>query len=375
MKHIRKLAILGFLTLWSGIAQAAKVNAISVPKLMVSLSIDPGETFKAREKLCLLDEKQAKLACGVVAKVKGGSKLIVKIGKRDDLARLKKGATLRLKKMGSPANSDATEEMASSGVAGGKNPFRLAVNYDAALVMPASYNQVTYSPPKDSPPDKVLTPDTAVSSQFLPFDTKFKIKYVGVVGEIGIPLGSKMLSLGGRYQAFQTSSVESDYDTGLQDPFVRTLTTANAFGVWTDFTVLKKFLGKSLSLNIFSGAGFDQYSVTVRATKVTSPDNAAAPESSDNTAASLSLVDPTVEGAPIITGTVKLGLISLRAGARLDFQLAQHFGLSLGGTAVVPLAAPLNSVSVDVGDGEDRGVADSQVDLKKAVNLLSLIHI
>jgi hypothetical protein len=104
----------------------------------------------------------------------------------------------------------------------------------------------------------------------------------------------------------------------------------------------------------------------VKASKLTEPADADADAAALQ---SLLLADATPEGTPIITGSANLGILSLRVGARIEFQVIKHVGLSLGTTAVLPLAALMNSASVEVVEGEDRGIADTTADFKQGLGL------
>jgi hypothetical protein len=183
--------------------------------------------------------------------------------------------------------------------------------------------------------------------------------YIGLTGEIGIPIGTRAVALGGKYQVFQSTIFSSNYDLDANDPYVSTQTSGSAFGAWSDFTYLRKSLTKKLIVNLNGGLGFDLYTVNVVTKKLT---DVAAP-------AALNLADATVEGTQIISATAKLGLVSLRAGGRIDFQIIKNLGLSMGLTAIIPVAALMNSVTTDIAEGEDRGIADSKQDLTTGIGL------
>lgn len=343
----------------SKFAQAATVNALSNSKSMVSLTSDPEENFKAKDKICIIGPQKKKLACGTVLKVKGGTKIIVKIPNKNELSALKKGMKARIEKVaGSGSEGDEIESPGTETTGSKKAPFRVAAGWLSALSLPASYNQVSYLPPEGNAPTTIWKTESKMSSGILP------PSYIGFGGEIGIPIGSKALSLGAKYQVFQSTIYSSNYQTDLTDPYVSTQTSGGAFGTWADFTFLRKNLTKKLALNTNAGAGFDLYSVSVKAKKLTEPAAAASAALQ-----SLLLADATTEGTPIITGSAKLGILSLRAGARVEFQIVKHLGLSIGTTVILPLAAMMNSSSVEVADGEDRGIADTKADFKQGLGL------
>ena len=339
------------------IAKGATVNAVSASKSMISITVGPEESFNAKDRICLIGPKKKKLVCGTVVKVKGGSKLIIKVPNKNELSSIKKGSKAKLELQPGKDAGGEEPEVASADPSGSKKaPFRVAVGWASAIMLPASYNQISYLPPEGDTPTTLWKTESVMSSGILP------PAYLGFAGEIGIPLGNKALSLGGKFQAFQSTIFSSNYEVELTDPFVTTQTSGSAFGIWADFTFLRKNLSKKLALNIYSGLGFDQYSVTVKSSKLTE----AAPTED---AGALLLADATVEGTPIVTGSAKLGLISLRAGARMDFQLIKQAGLSVGSTAIIPLAAPMSSASVEVVDGEDMGIADPEGDFKTGLGL------
>ncbi|MBM4251041.1 MAG: hypothetical protein FJ146_03645 [Deltaproteobacteria bacterium] len=356
---ILNFSLLAFLlvTVFIQSARAATINAVSASKSMISLTVSPDESFNAKDRICVLSPKKKKLACGVVVKVKGGTKIIVKVTNKNELAKLKKGSKANLELMtGKDAGGGESESSSPDTSSGKKAPFRVAVGWASAIMLPASYNQLSYLPPEGETPTTIWKSESVLSSGILP------PSYIGFAGEIGIPIGTKALSIGGKFQVFQSTIFSSNYEVELTDPYVSTQTSGSAFGAWADFTFLRKNVSQKLAFNAYSGLGFDLYSVSVKSKKLT--DTAPSQQ-----LAELSLADATIEGTPIITGSGKLGLISLRAGARVDFQIVKHVGLSLGSTAIIPLVAPMNSVSVEVVDGEDRGIADPQADFQQGLGL------
>ena len=325
-------------------ANAATINAISGKKGMVSLKTSADESFKAKDKVCVFAKNQEKLACGSVLKVKDESKLIMKVSDPQELAKLKKGSIVTLK-VDSSTEADASPSDNATKMTSTKSkrsPFRLAIGWDSSL-LPFSYNQISYLPPESTPPNSLWQSTKVVSSGLFP------PPYLGITADIGIPLGARGISLGLRYQVFQTSLIQSNYDPTTFEPYVSTEVKAKAIGLWADFLAYRKQLSQRFAFNVLSGLDFDSVAVTVAATKLTD--------------------GPPATSSPIVTAEGKLNIISLRAGARADIKLFSVVGVSLGATALIPLFAPTNTLTANFADGEGRDLEDPITDLKTALGL------
>ena len=324
-------------------ANAATINAISNKKGMISLKTSADESFKAKDKVCVFAKNQEKLACGSVLKVKDDSKLIMKIADPQELAKLKKGSSVTLK-IGSTTEPDDSAGDNSAIITTPKSkrsPFRLAIGWDSSL-LPFSYNQISYLPPETTPPATLWQSTKVVSSGLIP------PPYLGIAADIGIPLGSRGISLGLRYQVFQTSLTAANYDPTPFEPYVSTEVRAKAIGFWADFLAYRKQLSQRFAFNFLSGIDFDSVAVSVAATKLTD--------------------GPPATSAPLVTAEGKLSIISLRAGARADVKLFSVVGVSLGAIALIPMVAQ-TSLTANFADGEGRDLEDPIVDLKTSLGL------
>ena len=325
-------------------ANAATINAISSKKGMVSLKTSADESFKAKDKVCIFAKNQEKLACGGVLKVKNDSKMVMKVADPQELAKLKKGSSVTLK-LGSSAGSDDSPTDSSAKITTTKSkrsPFRLAIGWDSSL-LPFSYNQISYLPPESTPPTTLWQSTKVVSAGLTP------PPYLGIAADIGIPIGARGVSLGLRYQVFQTSLVQSNYDPTTFEPYVSTEVKAKAIGFWADFLAYRKQLSQRFALNVLSGIDFDSVAVSVAATKLTDGQ----PETS----------------SPLVTAEGKLSLISMRAGARVDIKLFSVVGVSLGATALIPVVSPTNTLNATFEDGEGRDLEDPIIDLQTSLGL------
>ena len=325
-------------------ADAATIHAISNKKGMISLKTSADESFKAKDKVCLLAKNQEKLACGSVLKVKDDSNIIMKIPNSLELAKLKKGSsvTLKISSTADPDESASESSVKMTSTTSKRSPFRVAVGWDASL-LPFSYNQISYLPPETTPPTTLWQPAKVVTAGLIP------PPYLGIAADIGIPIGSRGISLGLRYQVFQTSLIQSNYDPTTFEPYVTTEVKAKAIGFWADFLAYRKQLSQRFTFNVLGGFDFDSVSVSVAATKLTD--------------------GPPETSSPIVTGEGKLSIISLRAGARADIKLFSVVGVSLGATALIPLVAPTNTLTATFADGEGRDLEDPVIDLNTSLGL------
>ena len=356
MNFLRPSSTLGILLLtWllTAPAQAATVRATSPAKNMVALDVEDGESPAKGDTYCIVGPKKKPLDCGKVVKIKG-KVAIIALASGAKIGKIKKGMAAKNSGGGSSdggesapddggdsaaapnAKSKLKNDARSSGSPKG-TPFRLWLLADPAPASPFTYKQITYKAP-----DGTATPSTLWAPGKAPSTALFSFG-----GQIGIPIGKSAVNLGARMRTFSPpSSVDTDYTVGVQNPYANTAVTAKSFGGWLDYQLIHKAMTPSLFFNFLPGLDLDYSTVSVTATKK----NDNAPDSGS-----------------IVTATSKLMVVSLRLGANMDIFFGKSFGLTIGGTALLPLAPLSPATSASFPTGEDRGLADPVTDLKTAL--------
>jgi len=319
--------------------QAATVRGVNSAKKMVSLDIEEGETVTSGDTFCVFGPKKKKIDCGKVSLVKGKVALVT-LASAAKIGQIKKGMS---------AKSDASESTESSGSADAKipptptagaskrPPLRMWLLMDPALSSPFTYKQISYKAP-----DGTTAPTTLWAPGKAP-----GLAVASFGGQIGIPIGKKAVNLGARMRTFSPpSSVDTDYTAKVANPYANTLVTAKAFGGWLDYELMHSALSASTFFNFLPGLDLDYSSVSVLGTKKN---------------------DGAADSGNIVTATSKLMILSLRLGANFDVFIGKSFGLSVGGTALIPIIPLAPSAVISFPTGEDRGMADPITDLKTSL--------
>ena len=336
--------------------QAASVRATSPAKNMVALDVGDGETVAKGDTYCVVGPKKKPIECGKVVKIKGKVAIIAlassaKIGKiKKGMAAKNSGGDSDDTAAGGGDSDDASDSAAaahtkskskgearSGGGAPKGTPFRLWLLADPAPASPFTYKQITYKAP-----DGTATPSTLWAPGKAPGLALFSVG-----GQIGIPIGKSAINLGARMRTFSPpSSVDTDYTVGVQNPYANTAVSAKSFGGWMDFQLMHKAMTSNLFFNFLPGLDLDYSTVSVTATKKN---------------------DNGPDSGSIVTATSKLMVVSLRLGANIDVFFGKSFGLTIGGTALIPLAPLSPALTASFPTGEDRGLADPVTDLKTAL--------
>jgi len=321
---------------------------------MVALDVEDGETVAKGDTYCIIGPKKKPVDCGKVVKIKGKVAVIAlasgaKIGKiKKGMVAKNSGGGSSVAGAGAPddvgdsaaaptAKSKAKNDVRSSGSSPKGAPLRLWLLADPAPASPFTYKQITYKAP-----DGTATPSTLWAPGKAPGLAIFSFG-----GQIGIPIGSSAINLGARMRTFSPpSSVDTDYTVGVANPYANTAVSAKSFGGWMDYQLMHKAISPTLFFNFLPGLDLDYSTVSVTATKK----NDNAPDSGS-----------------IVTATSKLMVVSLRLGANVDVFFGKSFGLTIGGTALIPLAPLSPALTASFPTGEERGLADPVTDLKTAL--------
>jgi hypothetical protein len=322
-------------------AMAAKVRKTSIVKRKIALDLAHDEKADLHSDVCLYNKTQQKLACGRSVALLNNNILIIRFADEEAVSKFKKGMELNVKS--ESAHHDDSRSKSKFSIS--SNPqWRFSLGWDFAVALAAGYNQLGYLPvTQGSTPNSLWSTSAPVNAAI-----DMPPNYYGFVGEVGIPLFQHQINLGLRYQLFKPSLVSRDYNDSQTNPYVSAETKAQAMGVWGDFELYRTALGQSFGLSFLSGLDLNATTVNLAATRY------------DTDAGTSSNV---------ATATANLTLISLRLGGRIDALVAGPVGLSLGATAIVPIFALTNSFSANFADGEDRGLADPQGDMKAQLGL------
>jgi len=336
--HTRRLLLPALaMSLLPSAVQAATVRGVNAGKKMVSLDIEAGETVTSGDTICIFGPKKKKLDCGKVTLIKGKVALVT-LASSAKISQIKKGMSAKIDSSEtSEGSADAKNPPSSTTGANKSPPFRMWMLMDPAISSPFTYSQVSYKAPEGTTaPTTLWAPGKAPGLAVASFG-----------GQIGVPIGKKAVNLGARMRIFSPpSSVDTDYTAKVANPYANTLVSAKAFGGWLDYELMHSAMSASTFFNFLPGLDLDYSSVSVLATKKN---------------------DGAADSGTIVTATSKLMILSLRLGANFDVFLGKSFGLSVGGTALIPLVPLAPSAVITFPTGEDRGMADPITDLKTSL--------
>ena len=340
------------------IALAAKVRAISKKRSMVKVNAGVNKGYFKGAKVCIYRKKK-KVACGKVIKVKPTSSF-VKVSKKR-LKRIKKGMRVRLR---SKARRKATE-MVEEGIGKGKEAMaqsssgtdhrtNLKLNYFATILAPAVYEKITYAAPEI---------DTATNQEVTSVDTLWQwqsdstasLSILGFGAESEFGIGKSMaISVGLRLRFYRDFISPADYNKTVPEQFVETEISAQAFGLYSDFTFLDIAMSESLFWRLSSGLDIDMSTVKLTATQKDD-------DSSDTT--------------EIASTESKLTVLSLRLGTNFNFMVLEPIGIVFGTNLLIPITTFSASASTENNDpnatsklsgGDGQADLDAALDHRKA---------
>ncbi len=323
MKYIL-LASLFLIT--SSLGHAATVKKVNAAKGLVTVVGNEGDTLKDGAIYCVHISPIEK-ECGSIIKVKAAV-AVIKLDNKKAIKQVKNGMIAR------PSDGSATS---SSLNVLSTQPTRIYTALSPSPLLPFIFHSPEYVAPENTTPSSLWKDGGKISNTLF-----------GVAFATTFPIGKFGLTPGVRYRKTVANEVESNYDPDHRNPYIASSTSANALGVWLDFQAYRLGFGERSGITMSAGLDFDSSVVTFKATK------------KDDTG--------TTAESDIAKATSKLSVASLRVGGGLDLVFYGPFGVTLGTTVLVPLAASSASFSGDVIEGEGRGATETADDLKKKID-------
>lgn len=332
----------------------AAITEVNTKKKFADVELEEGETFEKGAAVCFFGEDGEKGECGTISRIKD-SVARVKVKKPK---KLKVGMTMKLDEplaadgeasgsasgsgsgsgSGSEEGEKTSKKAAKKKAASKKSPLRLVGYAGLPVRTPSTFNKIAYAYPETTTPSTLWSKDSAVASAA-----------VQLAGEVAIPVGKFAVVPGVRYRLFTPSSIDSDYEKGMLNPYITTEQKASSFGFYTDFQYLRFNPASFLAVNLLAGIDIDMTTVTLTAT------------SKDER--------PTGVTAEAASATSKLSVASLRLGANTDIMMIKILGARVGFGVMLPLAAFGAKFSGKVTN--THGLSDdaaATADLKKSID-------
>jgi hypothetical protein len=313
-------------------ALAGTVKEISSAKSQVTVELDD-DTYNKGEEVCFYTSKNKKIECGTVTIVRSTS-VVVKLPSKKNIKRIKKGMQARADGASDKKSTASTKNATPS--AQKKEGFSLKLGWSPALVSPSTFNSVGYLAPTSETPATLWEADEPVTATL-----------AGAAMQVSFPVGSLALMPGLRFRKFVPSRVDTDYFPKRLNPFVSSLTTATAIGLFTDLRFLNGGVGSAFGYYASGGLDIEMSSLIFKSTK--KDDSGGTPESNMASAES------------------SLTVISLRVGGGLNLIPFKPFGATLGINLLLPLAEFGKKFSGSIEGTETKGLADPGGDLKTEI--------
>ncbi len=304
------------------------------------VTIDPGdETYKKGDELCIFTSKNKKVDCGTVTTVKSSS-VVIKLPSKKNIKKIKKGMIVNP----GTETEDATEtttganssKIATTPVTR-KERFSLWMGWSPVLSSPSTFNSVGYyATPSGSPITKLWEADEPVNTTL-----------IGATLQAGFPFGSMAVIPGFRYRMFIPSRVDTDYTFKVLNPYVSSLTTANAIGLFTDLRYVNIPMGSMFGFFGTGGLDIEMSSLSFKSKK------------KDDTGAT--------QETPIASAKSSVTVVSLRTGGGFNLVPFKPFGASLGINLILPVAEFGKKFSGNIEQNETQGLQDPGGNLKAAI--------
>jgi hypothetical protein len=313
-------------------AFAGTVKEISSAKSQVTVELDE-DAYKKGDELCIYNSKNKKIECGTVTIVRSTS-VVVKLPSKKNIKKIKKGMQVSAEGASDKKSTATTKTTTRS--AQNKDGFSLKLGWSPAIVSPSTFNSVGYLAPTSETPATLWEADEPVTETLL-----------GAAMQVSFPVGSLAVMPGLRFRKFVPSRVDTNYFPKRLNPFVSSLTTGTAIGLFTDLRFLNGGVGSAFGYYASGGLDIEMSSLVFKSTK--KDDSGGTPESNMASAES------------------SLTVISLRGGVGLNLLPFKPFGATLGINLLLPLAEFGKKFSGSIEGAETKGLADPGGDLKTAL--------
>jgi len=318
-------------SIFSSYAFSSTVRNVNSSKSLVTINLN-GNTYKNGDELCFYTAKDSKIECGSVTGVRSKTATI-KLTSKKNIRKIRRGMKVKL---ATDSENKPTSTANTTTAAKKKEGFSLWMSWSPAIMSPSIFNSVGYLAPPTETPTTLWDADAAVTSSLL-----------GAAIQTGFPVGSLSIMPGFRYRMFVPSRVDTDYFPKRLNPFVSSVTTGSALGLFTDLRFLNVTMGSWFSFFSTGGLDIEMSSLNFKSTK--KDDTGATPESA------------------IASAKSSLTVISLRTGAGLNIIPFRPFGASLGFNLILPVTEVGKKFSGSIEDTETKGLADPGGDLKTAI--------
>ncbi len=332
------IAVLSVSILFSSQAFSGTVKAVSRNKSQVTVDPD-GETYKKGDELCIYTLKNIKVECGTVTNVKSTS-VVIKLPSKKNMKKIKKGMIVNPEgdTAEQPATTAGSTSKTGTSPASPKERFSLWMGWSPAVMSPSTFNSVGYyATPTGTPVTTLWEPDGPVASTL-----------VGGAIQGAFPVGGMAIIPGFRYRTFVPNRVDTDYVNKILNPFVSSLTTATAIGLFTDLRYLNVPMGSTFSFFSTGGLDIDMSSLSFKATK--KYDTGATEDSS------------------VASAKSSLTVVSLRAGGGFNLIPFKPFGASFGINIILPVVEFGKKFSGTIEETETKGLTDPEGNLKAAID-------
>ena len=210
------------------------------------------------------------------------------------------------------------------------------MGWSPAVASPTTFNSVGYLASESETPTTLWESDAPVAATM-----------IGAALQVGFPVGSMAILPGFRYRMFVPNRVDTDYFPKRLNPYISSLTTATAIGLYTDLRYANVQMGPTFGFFGTGGLDIEMSSLSFKSTK--KDDTGAAPET------------------PMASAESSVTVVSLRAGGGFNLIPFKPFGASLGLNLILPVAEFGKKFSGTIEQTETKGLADPGDDLKAAI--------